>query len=458
MKYSGLVFASLALSCSVSNAASDATFSGTTLDIPYVEYMDNIYGLQLTFDGATGKLVFAGATPLDAAPDSPKVKLEEDFSFSLTELLAGGETYAIDVAYAGDNNGRFEFDVTKFGVALHGKMFKGEQITNLGMLAPKSFSYAYGISDNGTTITGRSRNSSRKTVPVRFHFDHGHIQAISDLGGGRSQGQAANNGGMIAGFMNQETESGAPRIYNAFYAAADSAEAQNIGTLGDGVDSRAYGLNNNGMVVGWSASLADNTDHVAFTYDTTAGTLTGLGGDILGGQRSFAFAVNDANQITGVATTADGSALAFLYENGAAKSLGSLDNSGYSEGRSINDKGQVTGWSLTSEGKYAAFISDGDSMTAIPGLGGDAQGYDINTHGHVVGKAKDADGGNHAFVYKDGVLHDLYDMLPVGDKENWKELREAYSISDDGVVVGRGRYWTDKENGKNSSMAFRIQL
>ena len=97
-------------------------------------------------------------------------------------------------------------------------------------------------------------------------------------------------------------------------------------------------------------------------------------------------------------------------------------------------------------------------MQAIPGLGGDTKAYDINTHGHVVGDARDAEDDRHAFLYKDGELHDLYEMLPAADKDKWEELREAYSISDDGVIVGRGRYWTDKENDKSTSTAFRIQL
>jgi len=329
-------------------------------------------------------------------------------------------------------------------------------ITNLGILADGSFSYAYGVSDDGNAISGRSRDADRKTLPVRFHYDHGHIQALDGLGGGRAEGRAINNDETLAGFDTIETDDGS-RVYHAIYNKSGS-KTQDIGNLGDGIDSRAYGINNNGMMVGWSSTLADNTDHVAFSYDTANGTYKALDGNILGGARSFAFAINDSGQIAGVATTADGSALAFIYQNGVATSLGSVDNSGYSEARAINDKGQATGWSLNKAGQYVAFISDGTSMQELPGFGGDTKAYSINTHGHVVGDGRDADDGRHAFVYKDGQLHDLYEMLPAADKANWKELREAYSISDNGVVVGRGRFWTDKEKGKDSSRAFRIQL
>ncbi|MCK5905769.1 MAG: DUF3466 family protein, partial [Gammaproteobacteria bacterium] len=315
------------------------------------------------------------------------------------------------------------------------------------------------VSDNGQGITGRSRNTKKKTVPVRFLFDQGQIEGLNGLLGGRDAGRSINNSGAIVGFGVISEKKATPRVYNAFYNKGGK-ELVTIAPLAQGKDSRAYGINNNDIAVGWSSSKADNSDHVAFSYDAKSKAMTALGGDILGGQRSFAFDINDAGQIAGVATTADGSAVAFLYENGTAKNLGSLDNSGYSEARAINDKGHTTGWSLTTEGQYAAFIHDGTSMTKIPGLGGDTKGYDINTHGQVVGSAVDnkPKPGRHAFLFQNGQLIDLYEALPAADKANWKELREAYSISDDGVIVGRGRFWKDKANDKHTSMAFRIKI
>jgi len=336
-------------------------------------------------------------------------------------------------------------------------MLKGDMITNLGILADKSFSYAYSVSDNGMNITGRSRNAKRKTVPVRFHYETEEILELKGFGGGRAESRAVNNNDMIAGYANIETETDKPRIYKAFYNTTGS-ELQEISPLGEGVDSRAYGINNNGIVVGWSASKADNSDHIAYAYDTGNKNMIPLGADILGGMRSFAFDVNDSNQAVGVATTAEGAALAFLYEDGVAKNLGSLDDSGYSEARAVNDKGSVTGWSLTSTGTYAAFMYDGTTMKALPGLGGDSKGYGINTHGHIVGSTNDTEDNRHAFLYKDGELTDLYTLLSEKDKGEWKELREAYSISDNGVIVGRGRYYTDKANDKHTSTAFRIKL
>lgn len=449
MKYSGLMFASLALCSTAGYAANQATFSDGILHMPHVSYLGSMYDVKMKLQGAD-KLVLVSADPLSNMPDSKVVSVSEKLSFTLSDISVGGANYRADVK---STDG--EFVVSSVGLATHGKMFKGEMITNLGIHADKGRSRAYGISDDGSIISGKSREG-RPYLPARFDYGQETIEVLKGLGGGRVEARAINNAGTIAGFDTIETEDGS-RVYHSFYNISGS-ETQEIARLGEGSESRAYGINNNGMIVGWSNSLADNSDHVAYSFDTATGTLSPLEGEMLGGARSFAFAINDSGQIAGVATTADASALAFIYKDGVAVNLGSLDNSGYSEARAINDKGVAAGWSLTSSGTYAAFTSDGTSMQAITGLGGDTKAYGINTHGTVVGSAKDAEDGDHAFVYKDGAFQDLYEMLPAADKENWEELRIAYSISDNGIVVGRGKYWTDKANEKSSDRAFRIQL
>ncbi len=451
MKHSGLMFTSLALCCSLANAASDSTLSGDTLHIPHVMYGGMMYDVKMKFQ-APDRLLLQTATPITSMPMNPAVMVSKDLKFSLSEIAVSNKLYKANVTAISDT----EFQAT--GITETMPMGTVKSFTDLGVLEGGKDSYAYAVSEDGTVIAGKVRDADRKSFPAIFDYTQGNIETLVDLGGGRPRPTAVNNSGAIAGYGTLKTEDGAPRIYNAFYNKS-GAELVNLGTLG-GTDSRALGMNNKDMLVGWSASKADNSDHVAFMTDASSGTpvLKPLEGEILGGKRSFAFDINDNNQIAGVATKADGSAIAFVYKDGVTTELGSLDDSGYSEARAINDKGETTGWSLTTNGKYAAFMHDGTTMTELPGLGGDTQAYDINTHGHIVGSARDEEDNRHAFVYKDGHLMDLYKMIPAADQENWKELREAYSISDDGVVVGRGRFWTDKAEDKSASRAYRIQL
>ncbi len=343
------------------------------------------------------------------------------------------------------------------------------KLTDLGVLPGGDFSYAYGISNTGL-ITGRSRgryptgpgtSASGTTHSVRFFNDgSGVVQDLGSLGGSRGgQGNAINDSGLVAGFSHTGEDANGNRIYNAYVNHYLTGHTQNLGTLGNGRDSRAYGVNNNGKVVGWSNTLADGSDHKAFVYDTSSNSMSALQGPVLGGARSFAFDINDKDQIVGTATTANGSANAFMYQGGVAVNLGSLDNSGYSEARAINEAGQVTGWSLDANKNYTAFLYDEvNGMLSLGGFGGDSQGYDVNSKGQVVGSAKDADGNNIAFLYSDGQIYDLYSLLPEEDQALWKELREGFSINDDGTIVGRGRIWTDKDAGRNSSRAFLLSV
>jgi probable HAF family extracellular repeat protein len=342
------------------------------------------------------------------------------------------------------------------------------KLTDLGVIQGGDFSYAYGISNTGL-VTGRSRgriqtgsgtDTRATTHAARFFTDgSGYVQDLGSLGGSRgAAGKAINNAGMVAGYSTINTADGS-RVYNAFVNHYKSGYMQNIGTLGNGKESRAYGINNNGKVVGWSNTQANGSDHKAFVYDTASSTMSALQGPLLGGSRSFAFDINDSDQIVGTATTANGSANAFIYKNGLATSIGSLDDSGYSEARAVNENGAVTGWSLDANNNYTAYLyDDASGMQSLGGFGGDSKGYDVNIHGDVVGSAKDADGNSLAFLYKNGHMYNLFDLLSAADQALWKELREGFSINDDGIIVGRGRFWTDKDAGRSSSRAFMLNV
>ena len=341
------------------------------------------------------------------------------------------------------------------------------RVKDLGALPGSgSFSLAYSISNNGL-VSGQSRGSmpvngaddvTGSTSAVRFHTN-GYVQDLGSLGGTpgghgvTAYGRAINNNGKVAGYSTISTPDGS-RVYNAFVNDYALGHMKNIGTLGNGRDSRAYGINNNGMVVGWSDTTADGSKQSAFVYDSNTGEMKALEGPMLGGNRSFAFDINDNGQIAGTATTGDGSGHAFIYENGIAKDLGSLDDTGISEARAINEKGYVTGWSLTDTNDYHAFLYDGTEMIDLGSLGGDTKGWDVNIHGQVVGSGTDADGNNISFLYSDGEMMNLIDLLSPEEQATVKEFREAVSINDDGTIVGRASFLT--EDGNSITRAFQL--
>lgn len=339
-------------------------------------------------------------------------------------------------------------------------------------------SSAYSISDTGLVV-GNSRGrlptipgetTRTNTRGARFLVEQGTVHDIGGLGYSSGHGSAVatavNNGGAAAGYAPAFNMTEGVRHYQSFVHHYKTGYMQNIGTLGNGAESRAYGINNNGKVVGWSNTKADGSDNVAYIHDIKTNTMSSLGGDLLGGSRSFAFDINDSDLVVGNAFTANGSGAAFMYQYGGtenAVNMGSLDNSNFAEARAVNENAVATGWSKVA-GVDTAFIYDqATGMQEIAGLGGGSRGYDINDAGVVVGYADDGVSTDHrgravkeAVISMDGKFVPLYSLLSPSEQALWKGLTLARSINNDGTIVGTGRFWTDKANDKAMTMAFQI--
>src|SRR5437899_5629513 len=107
-------------------------------------------------------------------------------------------------------------------------------------------------------------------------------------------------------------------MFTAMFSAVWSGRAQsyNITDLGAllGTNSYAYGINNQGQVVGYWSS---NGVARAFVY--SAGAVTDLG--TLGGTNQYALSINSSGQIVGFADVTNG-IRAFVYSNGSITNLG----------------------------------------------------------------------------------------------------------------------------------------
>jgi len=197
-----------------------------------------------------------------------------------------------------------------------------------------------------------------------------------------------------------------------------------LGTLlGNGSFSEAIGLNNAGQVVGRSTAADGNAR--AFLWQS--GTMTNLGD--LGGHYSEAFTINGAGQVVGRSPTADRKDHAFLWENGQMIDLGTLGgNTTWVTG--INDAGVVVGWSTTAgDVDRHAFLWQGGSMTDLGTLGGNSsEAVGINRLGQIAGNSAAADGATHAVLWQSGTMTDLGTL--------GGSASEAAGINDIGQVVG----------------------
>jgi len=285
----------------------------------------------------------------------------------------------------------------------------------------------------------------------------------------------------------------------------------NLGTLGHPClgawDSVATGISNSNHVVGW-ADREDGLTHAVITVpddgqftDVDPNTLVNdlivdlgtLWGDT--DPISAATAVNDSGVVTGYSYTmatpvggADPRAAyhAFLITpndtdvdgigdewfvdadadsaNDLMQDLGTLG--GYNSwGRDINNDNQVVGESDTDpdeSGGYnltRAFLWQNGTMTDLGALAEDgfSAALAINDDGVIVGWAGNEDNQRRAFIYDDGEMRDLNDLICLQTEEGVTfvpgiTLTEARDINEDGWIVG----WGDVRSSSSASRGFLL--
>ncbi|HEY2838871.1 MAG TPA: DUF3466 family protein [Pirellulales bacterium] len=225
---------------------------------------------------------------------------------------------------------------------------------------------------------------------------------LSTLGGDEmwSSGLAINSQGHVAGLSDIPPNTG----YHAFLYS--DGVMQDLGTLG-GNESRAYGINDNDEVVGWSdlTGTYPDSDH-AFLY--SQGVMTDIG--TLGSDQSLAWGINNSGQVVGSAAWH----IAFSYSNGVMTDLGSLGapNNSQAAATAINSSGQIVG--LSSVGNTArmhAFLYSNGVMTDLtPGANIlNSQATAITDNGRIVGTVQAAVQGaqQHAAIFSGGGVVDL---------------------------------------------------
>jgi probable HAF family extracellular repeat protein len=171
-----------------------------------------------------------------------------------------------------------------------------------------------------------------------------------------------------------------------------------LGTLG-GTESKAYGVNDSGQVVGYADTTGNAARH-AFFY--SGSTMTDLG--TLGGSFSQALGINYSGQIVGVAGIAGNvSDHAFRYSGSTMTNMGTLGGTD-SSASCINTSGQIVGWSeTTNNAAQHAFLYNGSTMKDLNTLIDSSSGWtlqyaqDINNTGQIAGAGL-INGHSHAFL------------------------------------------------------------
>jgi surface-anchored protein len=322
---------------------------------------------------------------------------EPELVFNVVDLgtLGGPASFALDLNESRQVTGNARY--TSTNSRLHGFLWSDGTMTDIGYLTNGvEFSRGYAINDAGFVV-GESDNNVSKA----FLWDGTNMVSIGTLGGSSAVAHDINNAGEIVG---ASSNGSASRPYKRSAAGVFSDLGTLLGTTNS--SGRAWAINESGVVVGLSRNEANITSQATLW---SGGSISNLGSLNGGTNFSQAYAINDSNVVVGssvIGKVSPSSSTdlyrAFVWSNGVMADLGAHPwNSNYihSEAKDVNNAGEIVG--------YAARI------------------YNSPTSGGA------------AMLWRDGVAHDLNELVPAGS--GWV-FQSAEGINDRGDIVGYGSY------------------
>jgi autotransporter-associated beta strand protein len=254
-------------------------------------------------------------------------------------------------------------------------------------------------------------------------------------------------------------ETGAPTVWQG-------SQAYNLPTVYGSYGGQVFGSNDQNFAVGSEKSSSAGADQAAIYY--WAGPNNVNNNALLLGQSTdnsnssstaattlnVAYGISASGQIVGQANQINlgHGYVPFIlqsYDAAAATVIPPPNgNPAYNGGEAfaISDNGLATGVYTSNQGNGVAFVYNSSSNTTIPvpalaGVGG-LEGKGINSSGEVVGY-----GGNLfsvPFLYNGTATYDLQNLLQNNQSFGWQldtdTSNNASSISDTGIITGRGDY------------------
>ena len=328
--------------------------------------------------------------------------------------------------------------------AVNGNTIKNWSWTSNGSVigTTRTFSAAfpsgtYNISLVVTDSLGHNSTAATGTVKVT---ELGSLTDLGTLGG--ASGTVAygiNNNGQVVGTSWTGQYGGGGAVCNTgqcpiWYAFLWSNGAMtNLGLPAgaNAVSSVGYGVNNLGEVVG--AYSYPGYYSASFLYSN------GVNGTMNGVSFGAAYGINSAGLVVGASST--GGAFdpehAFLYSGGNSTDLGTIGGSN-SSAAGINEGGQVAGYSFLSDNAtYHAVRWASGVHTDLGTLGGTySRAFGINNSGVIVGAASTvSDGASHAFSFSYSPMQDLGALGGTNS--------QADAINNIGQIVG----WANTASG-----------
>jgi probable HAF family extracellular repeat protein len=261
--------------------------------------------------------------------------------------------------------------------------------------------------NNRGDIAGTSHPAENFPHPVRW--SNGVITDL--LAGNPATGvaNAINDKGMIAG-----TQGSGVMVW-------DNGAATSLGIAGEPQD-----INKSGGVVGYyypSGEIAWGPQEGFYYHDGVLQTIGSLGNNL-----TAANGVNDRGVVVGYSRLPFSSTdHAVVWENGVLRDLGTVGGS-YSYAMDVTNHGMIVGWSEASDGSIWMFTA-GTTGPLTPVLQ-DAIPSAVNDRGQIVGSLRNG----MAFLYEDGAITDLSAVAFA--QGGW--YFHPFDINDHGWIAGIG--------------------
>jgi len=215
------------------------------------------------------------------------------------------------------------------------------------------------------------------------------MQDLGTLGGNDAVASLINDRGQIAGFSyTNSTPNPTTGLPTVDPFLLENGTMMDLGSLGGNLGI-PNALNNRGQIIGFS-NLAGDQSSDPFLWDE--GKLMDLNTSTIGANPVTANDINDAGEIVGNAVFPNGASDAYLWKDGVATDLGTLDGDCYSEAFAINSRGQVLGQSFSCATQTErTFLWENGSLidlnTFVPPSSGVQliEAYAINERGEIGG-------------------------------------------------------------------------
>ena len=338
---------------------------------------------------------------------------------------------------------RFDYDLPRRPVRWSSSDATVASVTQAGIVTA--------LREGTATITGRIAGVSA-SQQLRVVAGGYSLTVLGTLGGSHVEVYDLNDHGQVVGVSQLAGETW-PRAF--------SWHNGQMRDLGAGAQrSAAYAVNNQGVIVGLFDGPARWVDGVPARLHTPEGLVHGRAVDmdeqgrvvVHGDNRSLSLWVNGdttdvssgrlwvhANGMNGNGAVAGGAwgtdpYEAVLLQNGAIQSLGNSRIEAHAT--AVNDRGDVVGINHKYRPSWKeGFLRKDGAMVTLGQLGGDyLEPWDLNERTEVVGWGKNAHDEERAFVWANGVLAELTDLLAT---PGWVVLR-ADAINESGQIAAVG--------------------